>query len=312
MSTPQAIQAEGSTKAAKKVAAQAALNQHPGRFRTENITAMAFLFIVSIYFLLPLYWLIISSTKTSGDLFSTNSLWFASTFNLFNNLGDVFTYNGGVYPLWLLNSFIYSSASALLGTLFSAMAGYALAKFVFRGQNLIFSIILGAILVPAPALVLPLYLLMSGLHLVNTYWAIILSSIVSPFGVYLARIYAASSVPDALLDAARVDGAGEFRIFQSIVLRIMSPALVTVFLFQFVAVWTNYFLQYVMVSNPALYPVTVGLATWNSSYTSGGAQQHVYSVLVTGSLISVIPLVVGLLLLQRYWRNGLTLGSVVG
>ncbi len=307
--TPQALSAVRTKDA---LAAKTALARRPRRFRTSNVLIMGFLFVISIYFLLPVYWMVISSTKTSGDLFGSNGLWFASNFNLFNNLSNVFTYNGGAYGLWLLNSFIYSGVSATTGTLFSAMAGYALAKFVFRGRNLIFSIILGAILVPAPALVLPLYLLMSGLNLTNTYWAIILPSIVSPFGVYLSRIYAQGSVPDALLDAARVDGAGEFRTFWSVVLRIMAPALVTVFLFQFVAVWTNFFLQYVMVSDPNLYPVTVGLQTWNTAYTSGGAQQYVYSLIVTGSLLSVLPLVTGFLLLQRYWRNGLTLGSVVG
>lgn len=307
MATQQAV----TTLGAKDTAAEKTARRS-NRVNPSNILVMTILFIVSIYFLLPVYWLVISSTKTSGDLFGSNGLWFAGTFYLFDNLSHVFTYDNGHYSLWLLNSFIYSTVSAAVGTLFSAMAGYALAKYVFPGRNLIFSIILGAILVPAPALVLPLYLLMSGLNLTNTYWAIILPSIVSPFGVYLARIYAQGSVPDALLDAARVDGASEFRTFFSIVVRIMSPALVTVFLFQFVAVWTNFFLQYVMVSDPNLYPVTVGLATWNSSYTSGGAQQYVYSLLVTGSLLSVLPLIIGFLLLQRYWRNGLTLGSVVG
>jgi multiple sugar transport system permease protein len=300
------------SRAKETAATGVAQRQRSNRVRPSNVLAMGFLFLASIYFLLPVYWMVISSTKTSGDLFGTNGLWFASNFSLFDNLNHVFTYDNAHYSLWVLNSFIYSTVSAFIGTLFSAMAGYALAKFVFRGRNLIFSIILGAILVPAPALVLPLYLLMSGLNLTNTYLAIILPSIVSPFGVYLSRIYAQASVPDALLDAARVDGASEFRTFFSIAVRIMSPALVTVFLFQFVAVWTNYFLQYVMVSDPNLYPVTVGLATWNSSYTSGGAQQYVYSIIVTGSLLSVLPLIVGFLLLQRYWRNGLTLGSVVG
>ncbi len=295
-----------------KDAATTKTTRRPGRFNTSNVLLMGLLFVVSIYFLLPVYWMVISSTKTSGDLFGTNGFWFGDSFNLFNNLHNVFTYSNGLYSVWLLNSFIYSGISAVIGTLFSAMAGYALAKFVFKGRNLVFSVILGAVLVPAPVLVLPLYLLMSGLNLTNTYLAIILPSIVSPFGVYLTRIYAQGSIPDALLDAARVDGAGEFRMFWSVVLRIMSPALVTVFLFQFVAVWTNYFLQYVMISDPNLYPITVGLATWNSSYTSAGAQQYVYSLIVTGSLLSVLPLILGFLLLQRYWRNGLTLGSVVG
>jgi multiple sugar transport system permease protein len=286
--------------------------RRPARSHWDRVLLMTILFVISLYFLLPMYWLLISSTKTSGDLFGTFGLWFGNNFNLVTNLQNVFTYSGGSYALWLLNSFIYAGTSAVLGTLFSAMAGYALAKYLFPGRDLIFSVILGAILIPTPVLVLPLYLLMTGMHLTNTYWAIILPSIVSPFGVYLSRIYAQASIPDDLLDAARVDGAGEFRIFSSLVLRIMSPALVTIFLFQFVAVWNNFFLQYVMVSDPGLYPVTVGLQLWNTSYTSGGAQQFVYSLLVTGALLSVLPLITGFLLLQRYWRNGLTLGSVKG
>lgn len=282
----------------------------PRRLPLDNVLVMGTLFVVSIYFLLPVYWLVISATKTSADLFSSFGLWFSSNFNLFTNLQNVFTYDNGLYSLWLLNSFVYASVSAFIGTLFSSLAGYALAKFVFPGRNLIFSVILGSVLVPAPALVLPLYLLMSGVHLTDTYWAIILPSIVNPFGVYLARIYATTSVPDALLDAARVDGANELRIFFTMVARILAPALVTIFLFQFVAVWTNFFLQYVMVSNSSLFPVTVGLQTWNTSYTSGGAQQYVYSLIVTGALLSIIPLVIGFLLLQRYWRSGLALGSL--
>ncbi len=280
------------------------------RVRTDSVVVMAILFVIAIYFLLPFYWLVISATKTSSDLFGTFGLWFAPHFNLFANVQQVFTYDNANYGRWLFNSFFYSSVSALVGTFFSAMAGYALAKFVFPGRNIVFSIILGSVLVPAPALVLPLYLLMSGVHLTNTIWAIILPSVVNPFGVYLARIYIASSVPDVLLDAARVDGAGEFNIFLTMVLRILAPALVTIFLFQFVAVWTNFFLQYVMVSDTTLFPVTVGLQSWNTSYTSSGAVQNVYSSIVTGALLSVLPLIIGFLLLQRYWRNGLTLGSL--
>lgn len=279
------------------------------RVGRDNVLAMAFLFVATVYFLLPLYWLIISSTKTTSDLFSTFGLWFSHSWNLGANLQLLFTYSDHIYVRWLANTFLYAGVSALVGTTLSAMAGYALAKFVFPGRNLIFSIVLGAILVPATALVLPLYLLMSAVGLANTYWAVLLPSIVSPFGVYLSRIYAASSVPDDLLDAARVDGAGEFRTFATVVVRIMGPALVTIFLFQFVAVWNNYFLPLVMLSDNKLFPLTVGLQTWNSS-NGGGGQQFLFSLIITGALVGVIPLVVGFLFLQRYWRAGLTAGSV--
>jgi multiple sugar transport system permease protein len=168
---------------------------------------------------------------------------------------------------------------------------------------------LGAILVPGTALALPLYLLMSRVGLTNTYWAVLLPSCVSPFGVYLSRIYAASAVPDDLLDAARVDGANEFRAF-TLALRLMAPALVTIFLFQFVAIWNNFFLPLVMLSDDKLFPITVGLQTWN--VTTSGAAKILYGLIVTGALISSLPLLAGCVALQRFWRGGLGVGSVKG
>jgi multiple sugar transport system permease protein len=141
--------------------------------------------------------------------------------------------------------------------------------------------------------------MMSKVNLTNTYWAVLLPSIVSPFGVYLSRIYAASSVPDELLEAARIDGAGELRTFATIATRLMMPALVTILLFQFVTIWNNYFLPLIMLSNDKLFPITVGLA----------ANRF---LAIPGSLVSTIPLLIGCAFLQRYWRNGLGTGSVKG
>jgi multiple sugar transport system permease protein len=281
----------------------------PRRFNLESIGAMTFLFLFVLYFLVPFFWLVVSSTKTAGDLFGTFGLWFAPTFNLGSNLSQLFSYNNGIYVRWLLNTLLYAGVGALLGTFLSAMAGYALAKYVFRGRHLIFSLVLGAILVPGTALALPLYLLMSKVNLTNTYWAVLLPSIVSPFGVYLSRIYAASSVPDELLEAARIDGASEFRTF-TIALYLMIPALVTILLFQFVAIWNNYFLPLVMLSDQKLFPITVGLQTWN--VTTGGANKFLYTLIIAGALVSSIPLLFGCVLLQRFWRGGLGAGSVKG
>jgi len=198
------------------------------------------------------------------------------------------------------------------GTFLAAMAGYALAKYVFRGRNLIFSIILGAILVPASTLAIPLYLMMSAVGLTNTIWAVLLPSLVNPFGVFLTRIYAASAVPDELLEAARIDGANEFRTF-TIALRLMTPALVTVLLFAFVGIWNNFILPFVMFSDSNLFPVTVGLQSWNVTGSNAGANsQTIYNLIVTGALISSIPLLIGCILLQRFWRGGLGTGSVKG
>ena len=284
--------------------------RRPGQFSLENVGAMTFLLVFVIYFLVPFFWLIVSSTKNAGDLFGTFGLWFAPNFNLWSNLQQLFTYNGGIYVRWLLNTLIYAGVGALLGTLLAAMAGYALAKYVFRGRDLIFSAVLGAILVPGTALALPLYLLMSKWNLTNTYWAVLLPSIVSPFGVYLSRIYAGASVPDELLEAARIDGAGEFRTFATVAMRLMVPALVTILLFQFVAIWNNYFLPLVMLSDQKLFPITVGLQTWN--VTTGGANKFLYTLIIAGALVSSIPLLFGCIILQRFWRGGLGAGSVKG
>lgn len=263
-----------------------------------------------VYFFLPLFWLVVSSTKNNSDLFSSFGLWFSGHFNLFTNIKAVFTFNDGVYGRWLLNTTLYAVVSAGGASIFAAMGGYALAKLQFAGRNLMFAIVLGSIMVPATALTIPTYLLLSHIGLIDTPLAVILPSLVSPFGLYLMKVYAEESVPESLLEAARIDGAGEFKIFRSIAFRQMAPGFVTVLLFTLVATWNNYFLPLVMLSNPKFYPVTVGLASWNSQANAGGGSQALFSLVVTGSLISIIPLTVAFLMLQRYWQSGLGVGGV--
>jgi len=209
----------------------------------------------------------------------------------------------------MLNSVIYAGGGALAATLLAAAAGFALAKYKFRGRELLFSLVLGGVLVPATVLGLPLYLMVSKVGIANTYWSVLLPSMVSPFGVYLSRIYAEAAVPDDLLDAARVDGAGELTVFRRVALRLMTPALVTVFLFQFVGIWNNYFLPLVMLSNDKLYPITLGLTTWQDFQDR---QPVLYQMVVVGAFVSTVPLVIAVAFLQRYWRGGLTRGSVKG
>jgi multiple sugar transport system permease protein len=135
---------------------------------------------------------------------------------------------------------------------------------------------------------------------------VLLPSVVSPFGVYLSRVYAAASVPDEIVEAGRIDGASEARIFWRVALPIMSPALVTVFLYQFVAIWHNYLLPVLMLNSDQLQPVTVGLANWRQQLNNGIP----YNVTITGAFLSVFPLIVAFLILQRFWRPGLAAGSV--
>ncbi|MET2010706.1 carbohydrate ABC transporter permease [Microbacterium chocolatum] len=268
--------------------------------------AMVVMSVFTLYFLVPLWWLVVASTKSRGDLFSTNPLWFAD-FQLIENIGALFAYRDGVYGRWLLNSALYAGLGGVIATVIAAMCGYALAKYKFPGREAIFNTVLGGVLVPATALALPLFLLFSQVQLTNTLWAVLLPSIVSPFGVYLSRVFAEASVPDELLEASRLDGAGEVRTFFTVSIRLMFPALVTVFLFQFVSIWNNFFLPLIMLRSEELFPVTYGLYAWNSTINQF---PELRTFVLVGSLLSIVPLIVTFLLLQRYWRSGLGSGAL--
>jgi multiple sugar transport system permease protein len=263
-----------------------------------------------VYFLLPLFWLVVSATKDNGTLFTSFGLWFSHRFDLFGNLRAVFAHDGGLYGRWLLNTLMYAVVSAVGAALLSALGGYAFAKFRFPGRNAMFAIVLGSIMVPNTVLTIPTYLLFSKIGIVNTPLAVILPSMVSPFGLYLMRVYAEGAVPDSLLEAARVDGAGPFRTFWQVGFRLLMPGTVTVLLFTLVSTWNNFFLPLIMLNNPKWYPVTVGLAQWQSQASGGSGAQALFSLVITGSLVSIIPLIVAFLLLQRYWQNSLTVGAV--
>jgi multiple sugar transport system permease protein len=278
-----------------------------GRRPATTILVTAVLAVVAIYFLVPVYWVVVAATKTTDDLFATNGFWFGTSFALFDNLSAVLTYDGGVFVRWFANSVLYAGVGGLIATYLAAAGGYALAKYRFRGRNLIFGLVLGGVLVPGTATALPLFLLFSQLGLANTYWSVLIPSLVSPFGFFLCRIYADATVDSSLVEAARIDGAGELRIFHTIGLRIMTPALVTVFLFQLVGIWNNYFLPLVMLSDQELYPITLGLNNWRSQTDR---LPEFYELTTGGVLLSVIPLAVAMIALQRFWRGGLTEGAV--
>ena len=270
-----------------------------------------FMLAFIVYFLMPLWWLFVSSTKSIEDLFDSFGLWF-SNFNFADNISATFSKDGGIYWDWLRNTLVYSFVSAIGAALLAAMAGYGFAKFAFRGKELLFWIVLGAVMVPTTALAIPLYLMFSKIGLTNSPLAIILPSLVSPFGIYLMRIYAEAAVPSDLIEAARIDGAGEFRIFRQIAFRLLAPGFVTVLLFTFVATWNNYFLPLVMLSQPKWYPLTVGLAQWNAQATAGGGATASFNTVITGAAISIIPLILAFAFLQRYWQSGLGSGGVKG
>jgi multiple sugar transport system permease protein len=278
----------------------------------RHIGAQLFLGVLLVYFLVPFYWIVINSSKNAAGLFGgTSAMWFAPDIDYVGNFVELFTYNNGIYLQWIGNSAFYALTGGVGATILSVLAGYGFAKYRFRGRNFTFSLLLGAVMVPLTALVIPTFIMLSQLHLTNTIWAVILPSLLSPFGVYLMTVYARDAVPDELLDAARVDGAGEFRTFLQVALPLMRPAVVTVLLLSIVATWNNFFLPLAMLQNNRLFPVTVGISQWQSlASANNGGGTSLWSLIIIGSLVSIIPLVIAFLSLQRYWQGGLSLGSL--
>ncbi|WP_406250870.1 carbohydrate ABC transporter permease [Streptomyces cyaneofuscatus] len=264
------------------------------------------LLIAALYTLFPLVWLLTAATKDAGNLLG-GDVFSSEGFDLAHNLSELTAYQDGIYFRWYGNSLLYAGIGALGCSLVSVAAGYAFDKYRFRGKEKLFALVLLGVLLPSTALSLPLYLLAVESGTVNTYWAVLIPALVNPFGVYLSRIFSAGYIPDEVLEAARIDGAGELRTFWSVGLRMVMPGFVTVFLFQFTAIWNNFFLPLVMLSDKDLYPLSLGLYNWHSN---ANADPAFYPMVVTGSLLAVTPLIVAFVVLQRHWKAGLTAGSL--
>lgn len=272
----------------------------PARLITKVV-----LFVVLGYFLLPIGWLLISATKSNADLINTFGFAFGSN-NVIENYRQLMGWTQGLFWRWVGNSLFYSTFAGVVGTLMSVAAGYAIAKFKFPGRGAIQITVMAGLLLPIALLTIPLYLVFHQLGLTNTIWGVIIPSCVSPFGLFLGNVYANSSVPDEILESARIDGASEARIFFSIVLRLLAPAMVTIFLFIFVATWNNFLLPLMMLNDAELKPVTLGLYGMMSYFNPR------YGAVLQGALLGVVPLALIFIGLQRFWQAGLAAGAVKG
>jgi multiple sugar transport system permease protein len=275
----------------------------------KSIVGTALLLLAAAYVLIPFYWLIIASTKSGTALFRSNT--FVPSGYLIQNLRSVFTYDGSIFGQWIVNSLVYATVVSVLGTYLGTLCGYALAKYRFVGRGALLATVLGSLMIPSTVLAVPLFILERHLHLTNTYEGLILPLAVFPFGVYFMSIYSAGAVPNSLLDAGRVDGAGEWRIFHRVSLPLLVPGAVTMVLISFVGTWNNFFLPLVLMSNEHRYPLTVGLSIWNSNL-GFGMTQPLYPDVILGSLVAIVPMLILFPFLQRYVARGLVMGAVAG
>lgn len=275
--------------------------------RSVLLTVLTALMVV--YSLLPLVWLLINASKTQGDLFSSFGLWFGDSFALFDNIGRALTYDDGVFVRWFGNTLLYVVVGAGGATILAILGGYALAKFRFPGKRAVFAVVIGAVAVPGTALAVPTFLMFSEMGITNTPLAVIIPSLISPFGLYLMWTFATEAIPEELMEAARIDGASEFRTFWQVCLPLLAPGTITVLLFTMVATWNNYFLPLIMLRDPDWYPLIIGLNQWNAQASTAGGQP-IFDLVLTGSLLTIVPLIVAFLFMQRYWQSGLAAGSV--
>jgi multiple sugar transport system permease protein len=252
--------------------------------------------------LLPMLWMVSASFMPTGEAASYPPRLLPSRPTLEHYMALFTRLDLGRY---MLNSAILASSVTLIALFINSMAGYAFAKLRFRGRDRVFRILTTGLVVPVQVAMLPLFLLLKEMGLINTYWGIIIPGVASIFAIFLVRQYTLS-VPDALLDAARVDGAGEFRIYWSVVLPVIRPILATVAIWTFLATWNDFMWPLIVLSDDTRYTLPVALA--------GLVGEHVQDteLMMAGSVLTVLPVMLVFVVLQRYYVQGVMIGSVKG
>ena len=260
---------------------------------------------MAVLMILPFYWMLVTALSPAPDVMAFPPKWVPSRVTLAH---FQYALQKAPWALYYGNSLVVAVISVGCSLVFGLFAGYAFAVYRFPLQNVLFLLILSTLMVPVQVTSVALYILLSRISWVDTYAGILAPNFASAFGVFLLR-QAVRQIPGELIEAARIDGAGEWRTFFTISARLLGPGVVTVLLFTTVATWNNYFLPLVMLSNPNWYPVTVGLGQWNAQAFSAG-DQVIFNLVITGSLLAIIPIMIAFLIMQRYWRSGLAAGSV--
>jgi multiple sugar transport system permease protein len=256
------------------------------------------LIIGLIVMILPFVWMVLGSFKTTAELRSLPPTWIPENPTL-QNYRDLFERLN--FPRYFFNSTVVAAAVTAGNLVFGSMLGYALAKLDFPGKRILFLLVLGTLMVPGIVTFVPLFVLVSNLGLVNTHPGLILPFLAGPFGVFLMRQFI-MGIPDELLDAARVDGAGEYFIFARIVLPLCGPALATLGILTFLASWNNFLWPLVVATTEDLYTLPVALALF-----AIGQHQTNFGLLMAGALVVVLPVLIIFVILQRYFTQGIAM-----
>ena len=284
----------------------------PGEWLGRALAVIVAVFF-AVFFVLPLAWLVLAPTKTPRQLLLGGPFDFGAFSTLAENWNSLMAFQNGIVWTWLGNAALYTGAALVLTLLVTIPAGYALAMIDFRLRRALLAVTLVVMLIPSTALVLPTFLELSAVRLIGNPLAVILPFSFFPFGVYLTYIYFSTSISKDLLDAARIDGAGEWRVFWRVAMPLATPVIALVGFFNVVGNWNNYFLPFVMVPGRRA-PIQVGLAELLSNVplfnpTSAGSVTIELPVLALATLVSVLPVLLIFLFSQRFLVTGMTAGG---
>ncbi|RSM41085.1 carbohydrate ABC transporter permease [Amycolatopsis balhimycina DSM 5908] len=278
----------------------------------------AILAVFAAFFVVPLAWLILAPTKSDEALVSSDPLAFGSFGQVALAWQHLDAFSDHLYRMWIGNSLLYAVSATAIVLVTGIPAGYGLAFGRFPGRRLVLTLTLVVMIMPAAALVLPIFLELNSVHLIGNVLSVILPFAFYPFGVYLAYLYYATAVPRELLDAARIDGCDEWSTFRHIALPLAKPVVALVLFFSFVADWNNFFLPYTVLADSTQYPIQVGLSdllsstpSFNPAVGGGGQQVNIFRPeLALATLLAVIPVAIVFMLSQRALVRGLVGGGV--
>ena len=272
-----------------------------GTSKGYKIFSVIILIAVVLFFLFPLYWIITGSFKNNAEITAREPIWFPMSPTMENYME---LFDNPAF-LWLFNIIFISAAAMLLTCITASLAGYALGKKRFIGRGVLFTIIICAMALPKQVIVIPLAQLMTFLNLKDTLWAVILPTVGWPFGVFLMKQFS-ESIPTEILEAARVDGAGELRTFFSVVFPMIKPGIGALAIFTFVNSWNDYFLQLIMLTSRINWTISLGIARLQGEMSSD------FGLIMAGATLAAIPIVAVFIAFQKYFTQGIAMGAVKG
>ncbi len=283
-----------------------------------NVISIIILVFLAFLFVFPLYWIVTGAFKSAAEINSATPVWFPGEWVLTNfeklfakrsaPLFQLGSLAGPVVPAairWLVNTVFMAVAAMLLTCFTASMAGYALAKKRFVGRKLLFTLIVCAMALPKQVILIPLIKEMSALNLYDCIWAVIFPTVGWPFGVFLMKQFS-EGIPEEMLEAARIDGAGEMRTFTQIVFPMVRPGVGALAIFTFINSWNDYFMQLIMLSSSSNLTISLGIATLQAENSTD------YGLIMAGATLAAVPIIIIFLMFQKYFTQGITMGAVKG